>query len=176
MNKIAAVLFLLCTVAACDKVPKDIPNPLGEKKDTGGDTAGAMAALNAYKDAVAKQDWQKMYGMMSAEFQKGAVADIERLKAGLNSKDPAEKKTAEDRLTALGLDPEEFRTGDAAQLAVKFLGAEVAKKSGRVPGEVASVQAITLDGDRATVKFTDGSGRAGTLRFMKQNGAWRMAP
>lgn len=166
------LLVLPIALAACDKI-KDVTNPPAGKP--AGD-ASPGTTVDSYRAAIAAQDWQQLYGLLSVEFQQQAVADVERVKRELASGTDAEKKAAVARVTAMGMTPEEFQKADSKSLAARWLGSEVLAGSTRLPKEIAEVRAIKLENERAEVTYVAPGGRTGTLKFVKQNGAWRFAP
>lgn len=176
-RRILAAALCLASLAACDKV-KEIPNPLGGNTGTGsgGDAGSPTGTVDAYKAAIASQDWGKMYGLLSAEFQKQAVAEVEGLKRDLAGTDAGKKKAAEEKIRARGLKPEQFNQADVTKIAVEWVGAEVMLGSARLPKVIKETKAIKLDDKKASVDFVSPEGTSGTLRFVKENGAWRFAP
>ncbi|KAF0243873.1 MAG: hypothetical protein FD180_2998 [Planctomycetota bacterium] len=161
-------------LAACDQV-KEIPNPLGGNKG-GAETASPTATIDAYKAAIASQDWQKMYGLLSAEFQKQALAEVEELKRDLAGGDADKKKAAVRRIQDRGMKPEQFAQGDAAKLAAEWVGMEAMKGSARLPKVIKETKSIKLDGAKASVEYFDPEWKSGTIRFVKENAMWRFAP
>ncbi|MBI3272298.1 MAG: hypothetical protein HYZ53_25125 [Planctomycetes bacterium] len=150
---------------------------------TGGGEAGAGGApsqagpsltLDAYKDAVARKDYDKLFSLMSGQFQKKALAEVDRMKKVLVSGTEVEKKEVLDKLRKLGMTPEEYQKGEAEKLAARSLGQEVAANPGRFPTAIRDVKAIKIDGERATVTYSEDSGSTGTLKFMKETGSWRI--
>jgi hypothetical protein len=179
MNRqILAAVFCATALAACDKA-KDIPNPLsgvGGSGKTAGDATSPTATIDSYKAAIAAQDWQKVYGLLSAEFQKQAVAEVEGLKRDLSSGDAAKKKSAEEKIRGRGMKPEQFSQGDSAKIAAEWIGTEIMKGSPRLPKVIAETKSIKLDDKKASVDYLSPEGTAGTLRFVKENALWKFAP
>ncbi|MEK7469468.1 MAG: hypothetical protein AAB074_19000 [Planctomycetota bacterium] len=177
-RRILAGVFCAAALAACDKV-KEIPNPLpggsGSNK-TAGDATSPTATIDAYKAAIASQDWQKLYGLLSAEFQKQATAEVEALKRDLAGGDDATRKSAETKIRGRGMKPEQFSQGAPAKLAAEWVGMEIMKGSTRLPRVIKETKAIKLESGKATVDYFDPEWKSGTLRFVKENGMWRFAP
>ncbi|MBI2920531.1 MAG: hypothetical protein HYY18_05550 [Planctomycetes bacterium] len=174
--KRAAVVLLTFAMAACDKI-KEVPNPLGGP--SGGQASGEASpgtTVDSYRAAIAAQDWQQLYGLLSVEFQQQAVGEVEKLKRELATGTEAEKKAATARVGAMGMTPAEFQKTDSKTLAALWIGAEVKAGSLRLPKEIAEVRAIKLENERAEVTYARPGGGQGTLKFVKQNGAWRFAP
>lgn len=177
-KRILAAALVLAALPACDKV-KEIPNPIGGGSGTsggGGGDASPTGTLDAYKAAIAAQDWGKVHGLLSADFQKQALAEVEALKRDLAGTDAGKKMAAESKIRERGMKPEQFSQGDAAKLAVEWVGAEAMKGSGRLPKVIKETRAIKLDDRKASVDYVTVEDKPATLRFVKENGAWRFAP
>lgn len=173
--KTRTIAITLCVaLAACDKV-KDVPNPLAGDKQ-GPQTASPTSTIDAYKAAIATQDWQKLYGLLSSEFQKQAQAEVEGLKKDLAGGDAGKKQAAEARIRERGMKPEQFAKQDAASLAAEWVGMEAMKGSPRLPKVIKETKAIKVDERKASVDYLGPDDANGTLRFTKENGAWRFAP
>ncbi|MBI5369073.1 MAG: hypothetical protein HZA54_18705 [Planctomycetes bacterium] len=180
----AAAAFGLFSCEKVDAVKKDIQKQIdggggsGAAGGAGGGEGAAQATpsatIQSYKDAIAKQDWEKLYGLMSAEFQRRTLAEVDRMKKVLASGSDAEKKAVVERIRKLGMTPEEFAQADADKLAVRELAQEVLEKSTRLPTAVRDVKGIKITGDRATVDFVDEAGATGTLKFVKESGVWKV--
>jgi hypothetical protein len=177
-RRILSAAFCLAALSACDKM-KEIPNPIGGGSGnggSGGDAGSPTGTVDAYKAAIASQDWGKMYGLLSAEFQKQVVAEVEGLKRDLAGSDAGKKKAAEEKIRGRGLKPEQFNQADVTKIAVEWIGAEVMMGSPRLPKVIKETKSIKLDDKKASVDFLNPEGVAGTLKFVKENGAWRFAP
>ena len=175
-RRFLAGVFCAAALAACDKV-KELPNPLGGSSASGGgDSASPTATIDSYKAAIASQDWQKMYGLLSAEFQKQAVAEVEGLKRDLAGGDAGKKKSAEERIRARGMKPEQFSQGDPSKLAAEWIGMEIMKGSPRLPKAIKDTKSIKLDDKKAAVDYVSPEGTSGTMKFVKENAMWRFAP
>ena len=121
MPRLAFLLpALACALllSACDKVDslkKGVQSTLSSSTETGGgggsgsggtapgDAGGASAGtpaltLQAYKDAIAKQDYDKLYGMMSGEFQRRTRAEVDRMKKVITSGTEAEKREVVEKI------------------------------------------------------------------------------
>jgi hypothetical protein len=177
-RRILAAAFCSALLTACDKAP-DLPNPLagnsGSNKTTG-DAASPTATIDSYKAAIAAQDWQKVYGLLSAEFQKQAVAEVEELKRDLAGGNAEKKAAAEKKIRERGMKPEQFTQGDSSKLAAEWVGMEAMKGSARLPKIIKETKAIKLDGGKAAVDYFDPEYKQGTMKFVKENGMWKFAP
>ncbi|MCE9584847.1 MAG: hypothetical protein K8T20_20345 [Planctomycetes bacterium] len=180
-RRLATLCVIALSLSACDKV-KNIQNPLGGNSgSTGGGGAGDASStptstLDSYKAAIASQDWSKLYGLLSVEFQKQAEAEVTQLKQDLASGDEGKKKAAEEKIRARGLTPEQFAKEVAPKLAQAWVGAEAMKGSGRLPREIKETKAIKVDDAKASVTYLSPEGKEGVIRFVKQSGAWKFAP
>ncbi|NUN50563.1 MAG: hypothetical protein HUU15_17260 [Candidatus Brocadiae bacterium] len=175
MRRLSALCLAAAALSACDKV-KDIPNPLADKPGSGAPSGSGFGRndLDAFTAAMKSQDWQKLYGLLSVEYQQQQEAEARRIQGALASSNPSEKSAAEAELKALGLEPSEFVSGDPKSLGMRLAGAKASRA--KWPTDIRETKSIKADESKAEVVYVDSAGTEGTLRFTKQNGVWRIVP
>ncbi len=185
MRTVIALLSAVVTLAACDKI--GVPNPFAGDKP-GSTTKGevvpvkkttaargfARTDLDSLTAAVRDGDYEKLFSLLSVEFQRKQEVEVERIRTALASPDAAVRAKAETELAELKMSPEAFKAGDAKMMAMKLALAKATIASW--PTAIREMKAIKADDARAEVVYVDTTGREGTLRFVKEDGEWKLVP
>lgn len=184
MRNVIALLSAVVTLVACDKI--GVPNPFaGDKpasstkaevvpKKTTAARGFARTDLDSLTAAVRDGDYEKLFSLLSVEFQRKQEVEVERIRTALASPDAAVRAKAETELAELKMTPEEFKSGDAKKMAMKLALAKATIASW--PTAIREMKAIKADDARAEVVYVDTTGREGTLRFVKEEGEWKLVP
>jgi hypothetical protein len=131
------------------------------------DADDAKAAFVAFQKALESKDPEKIWPLFDAKTQADADKAAAALKTNYAKAKAAEKAALE---KAFGLSADEIRdvTGKVYLKSKRFVG-----KYHEIPGS--KITGATVDGDKATIDYTEEDGDKVKLSLVKQDGKWKVS-
>ena len=125
------------------------------------------ATFTAFQAALKAADPDKLWALLDATTQADAAQYAEKVRASYANANDDERAKLE---KAFGLSADEMSkiTGKLYLKAKPVLG-----KYREVPGS--KIDKVTVEGDKATVHYTEDDGDKETLPLVKQDGKWRLS-
>jgi len=133
----------------------------------GAEEDDARAAFTAFQAALKAGDPEKIWPLLDTKTQGDADKAAAALKANYAKAKPAEKATLE---KAFGLSAAEIKdvTGKVYLKSKRFLG-----KYHEIPGS--KFDKATVEGDKATINYTEEDGDKEKLSLVRQDGKWKVS-
>ncbi len=135
---------------------------------------GVRTAVLSLDKSRAAGDYNQLLGLMSAEYQKGRLGDIDRMRTVLASGSDSQKKDVREQLARMGLTEADLGKLAPEAIAARMVKSDVEAHPERFPLSVETVDKIEIDRDIATVIVKTADGGRATLLFIKQEGVWKL--
>jgi hypothetical protein len=131
------------------------------------DADDAKAAFIAFQKALESKDPERIWSLLDAKTQADADKAAAALKTNYGKAKAAEKAALE---KAFGLSADEIKdvTGKVYLKSKRFVG-----KYHEIPGS--EFKKATVDGDKATIDYTEADGDKEKLSLVKQDGKWKVS-
>jgi hypothetical protein len=133
----------------------------------GAEADDAKGAFTDFQAALKSGDPEKIWPLLDIKTQADADKAAATLKANYAKAKPADKAVLE---KAFGLKADEIKdvTGKVYLKSKRFLG-----KYHEIPGS--KFDKATIDGDKATINYTEEDGDKEKLSLVKQDGKWKVS-
>ena len=136
--------------------------------------AGVRTAVQSLGKSREAGDYAQLLGLMSSEYQKGRLGDIDRMRTVLAGGTDAQKKEVRKQLARMGLSEEDLNKLAPEAVAARMVKSDVDAHPEKFPMSVETVDKIEIDRNIATVLVKTGTGGQATLQFIKQDGVWKL--
>lgn len=133
----------------------------------------AVAALSKASEAG---DYDQLFGLMSAEYQKAKRTQLDRMKSILLTGTEPEKVEVRAQLEKMGISEATLQTTGEPELLVSMLRRDMAERPEQFPGAVSEVVRINIDREKATVVVKTKTKQDATIQYVKEAGVWKFKP